>query len=64
MECEFLTMMSVTGILALILFFIALREASRPDSDKNSRRNAMRTVIFSFVAMVAYLVVFTIIALW
>lgn len=57
-------MMSVTAILALIIFFIALREASRPDSDKNSRRNAMRTVIFSFVAMVAYLVVFTIIALW
>ena len=57
-------MMSVTGILALILFFIALREASRPDSDKNSRRNAMRVVIFSFIAMASYLMVFTIIALW
>lgn len=57
-------MMSVTAILALIIFFIALREASRPDSNKNSRINAMRVVIFSFIAMASYLVVFTIIALW
>lgn len=56
--------MTVTAILALIIFFIALREASRPDSNKNSRINAMRVVIFSFIAMASYLVVFTIISLW
>ena len=57
-------MMAITAILASILFFIALREALKPYNEEERIKTAVRAVVLSFIVMVSYLVVFTIIALW
>ena len=56
--------MAITAILASILFFSALREALKPYNEEERIKTAVRAVVLSFIVMVSYLVVFTIIALW